>query len=271
MLGGNKLWTSLFTKQVENKQVTVKGSVNLTQQVDNKQDEKSNLTISNPNVKDKPKLKIMFSDIVKLIPELVVLYRGSVHALLIHGPNKGGKPMLNDVKQLTLTHDGRIKEEANRTFDHRPNKLKVNEDPKHRQLSFASLLNIEALDLIQCEELNGKPGALNYKTMRCNLVLNLPVEYKMEPDTIYIFEHADGSWPTICVFTMERDPCRIMDFSVCNGISIFMKNGNCGGFLMLDEQSPSKHIMKTDRLIIIAASQEKLLRKVLQNKLLEKV
>ena len=68
-----------------------------------------------------------------------------------------------------------------------------------------------------------------------------------------IIEGGTVEWsiPTITNFTIEREPCKIMDFSVCQGLSALMKNGKCGGFTRLSSISPGNTIESSDHLYLL--------------------
>lgn len=180
---------------------------------------------------------------------------GRVVGLYLHPDStssKTGQPM-RKVDRITPLADGRIMEEPNRTFDHRPQRLKMNEDPRDRQLSFVFLETIKSI----------RQPLLTKDNFRANVVIELDKSLYQTPDeekngivnlvsaeaviTTLLFQSESSTSNNdispcgrasilFCYgnlkmrYTQEREPCRIMDTSTgVKGISKEMIHRS-GGF-----------------------------------------
>lgn len=172
---------------------------------------------------------------------------------------------MQSVKQLTLCPIKGIVEAPDRTFDWRPAKLKVDEDPKWRHLSFicreelrqhelalgthlgpgAAKANVE-LQCLQREQ-HGL-GSLS-KTMEPHDFLNLRGHELIVKSGSSDNDKHDGAK---LVLTVQRDPCRLMD-AVCKGLMEEMKGGNQGFFC----QVITGGVIKVGDIVYLHANKDK--------------
>lgn len=153
---------------------------------------------------------------------------GVVASLHVH-PVKGGKPMQR-VKFMMLQVGQGIEGAPKRTYDHRPARMKKDEKPEQRDVSFIHRNELQELEKIMVDELGAKPGLLTPGRVRANIEIGGEA---ITPSGLLKLTGQDLVIGTAIVrLTMERDPCNEMNW-ICQGLAALMKNGKQGIFAQI--------------------------------------
>lgn len=146
-------------------------------------------------------------------------------------PPKPGKPMVR-VKSMMLIEGKGIEGAPQRTYDHRPARMKGDEDPNLRH--FSMIHNDEIEEYKRALAVNGgmEPGVFAPGDVRTNAQLSLTIT----PEELFqmlgqeLVLNGDQKSPgAILLLTIQRDPCRAME-KICKGAMEIMKGGRQGVF-----------------------------------------